>query len=230
MEIDSSWFAERAVYFWTAVGLWVFNTLRVLVLPLPRTFAMGVTIAYFSLLTALLGLTTFMARALYYVDKRTGQVEDTVDWNYADYMAQCLILLQMLLWSVIRHAVEKPYTWLQWALLPLILAIFYPLLVAEWPLLHTLFLALTPACIFAAMFFRETRDRRCGLVTAAVLAAGHGVAVVFFGVSDNRTGIMFVRFSYVGLCAFWFDFWAQSAQQYMQWGNPCRCRSTQETQ
>lgn len=220
-DADATWASAYGNYFWASVGLWLVCSIRTVVLPLPRTFAMGVAVGGFALISGLYGLTTFMARAIYRIDAR-GRSYDSVDWRYADDMAQCLVLLQLLLWSSIRHAVARPHEWLQWALLPLVLSVFYPMLVAVWAPTSAVFTGGMPVLIVIALTLNETRERRRGLAAAQILSFLHVIPVILFSgwldAAVNDMGLSFIRIVHVFLLASWFDFWAQSETEYMRFG------------
>lgn len=226
-DTDTVWASAYGNYFWAAVGLWLLCSIRTMALPLPRTFAMGVAVGGFALISGLYGLTTFMTRAIYRIDAG-GRSYDSVDWRYADDMAQCLVLLQLLLWSSIRHAVARPHEWLQWALLPLILSVFYPMLVALWPPASAVFLGAMPVLIVIALTLNETRERRRGLAASGILVVLHAVVITVFSAdlfdaAVNDVGLSFLRIAHVFLLASWFDFWAQSEAEYMQSCITCKC-------
>lgn len=226
-DTDTMWDSAYGNYFWASAGLWLLCSIRTMVLPLPRTFAMGVAVGGFALISGLYGLTTFMARAIYRIDAR-GRSYDSVDWRYADDMAQCLVLLQLLLWSSIRHAVARPHEWLQWALLPLVLSVFYPMLVAVWAPTSPVFVAFMPFLIVTALLYNETRGRARALIVGGTLSILHAVAILLFdGLFEDThagyVGLSFLRIAHVFLLASWFDFWAQSETEYMQSCITCRC-------
>lgn len=227
-DADATWASAYGNYFWASVGLWLLCSIRTIALPLPRTFAMGVAIGGFALISGLYGLTTFMARAIYRIDAG-GRSYDSVDWRYADDMLQALVLLQLLLWSSIRHAVARPHEWLQWALLPLILSVFYPMLVAVWAPASAVCTAVMPLFIVIALTLNETRERRRGVAAAGFLAVLHTLLVILFSAEtglDATTqdiGLSFVRIFHVFLLAAWFDFWAQSEREYMRSYFSCKC-------
>lgn len=224
-DTDAVWASAYGNYFWASVGLWLLCSIRPVVLPLPRTFAMGAAVGGFALISGLYGLTTFMARAIYRIDAG-GRSYDSVDWRYADDMAQCLVLLQLLLWSSIRHAVARPHEWLQWALLPLILSVFYPMLVAVWPPTSPGFVSFMPFLIVTVLAYNETRGRALVLlIVGGTMSILHAVALLLFeGLFEDTNvgyvGLSFLRILHVFMLASWFDFWAQSETEYMQ---SCKC-------
>lgn len=197
-----------SVYFGAAICYWTVTCVVLVCIPTARTASHHAATAYFALLCAALGLTTFMAMGGY----------GSGDWRFLDLGAQCLVGLQLLLWNLTGPA--EAFAWTKWMLLPLGLSVFYPILVYyAGPVIHAAFVALISGVLATTLFYREMhgRRRKTLLYLGVALAAVNGVASVVFlrgsGQLSDRVcdlGTAWLRLFQTFLLLFWFNFWIQT--------------------
>lgn len=205
-----------SVYFGAAICFWTAACVVLVCVPTARTASHHAATVYFGAICGALGVTTFMAMGGY----------GSGDWRFLDQGAQCLMCLQLLLWNLTGPA--EAFVWVKWALLPLGLSVFYPILVYyTGPAVHAAFLTLLSGLLAATLFYREMhgRRRKALLYLNVAMFAAHGVASVVFlrgggHLSDHvcDLGTAWLRIFQVFLLLFWFNFWIQTdAVQRESW-------------
>lgn len=209
---ELNWADSYGIYFFASIGFWFLNGIRIWFLPLPHLFIINSARVWFSIIVSFLGLTTFMARSIYRYDSKGSY--DSIDWLYVDNSAQCLVGLQVLLWSVVGKTI-----WLGLFWIPLVISVFYPILVFTEPITSTIFMSSLPLLILAGLSVVEIRGRNRQLIFGWLVSVTHAILIFVFNSSD--LGKSFIRFLEVFLLIFWFDFWIQIEQEYMECGCPC---------
>lgn len=208
--MGETWVDAYITYFFASIGFWLIDCIRIWFLPLPHIFIINSVRVYFTALSFLLGLTTFMAYPLY----RHG----SLDWVYVDNVAQCLLGLQILIWSSIG---KNTKLWIGLIWFPLIMAVFYPTAVFAKPIIRDIFISVLPLFVMTSLSVNEIRGRKKHLIFGWIVSVLHLVSVFIF---VSMLGKSFIRFCEVFLVVFWFDFWIQNEQEYMT----CPCVNSVE--
>lgn len=203
--------------FYGSILCWILGIL-VWSWPLPR-YRFWTYIATVSIMQIFLGLVTFYTDSIHGgINAADNQPHNYPFWIYARYAVLAWIVIQVFMWTVI--GVEQLWWW-KLSAFPILSAIFYPIMVyrSNTYITHAVFFPVIITFILIGTlvdeFFQERlslkrKQKFCLLLFLTLLTA------ICYMPFSGKIGTFYSYGITSFLLLFWFEFWIQSRQTYMQ--------------